>query len=152
MDKAHEGQSDNPLEAGQESSANSHPPYELYETSITEAGRAWIAPILAFLKNRGGGEVVAVVAILALWGIATEFIKKKSNGLDSITLAGSLLTAAMIFVIGLLAMLRATKAQDAEDTQQNESEKAQPGVGNERTDENGTTPRPDRRTQPDRSN
>ena len=89
--------------------------------------------------------MVAVVAILALWGIATEFIKKKSNGLDSITLAGSLLTAAMIFVIGLLAMLRATKAQDAEDTQQNESEKAQPGAGNERTHENGATPRPDRR-------
>lgn len=95
---------------------------------------------------------MAVVAILALWGIATEFIKKNSNGLDSITLAGSLLTAAMIFVIGLLAMLRATKAQDAEDTQKKQSEKAQPGVGNERTDENGANPRPDRRTQPDRSN
>jgi hypothetical protein len=149
MNRADHGQTDNGLEPRQQSShgcGESRPPYELYETGISEVGRGWIAPILAFLKNRGGGEVVAVVAILALWGIATEFIKKNSNALDSITLAGSLLTAAMIFVIGLLAMLRATKAQDAENTQESQSETPQPGVGNERTDENGATPRPDRRT------
>ncbi len=103
------------------------------------------------MKDRADGLVVAIVAILLLWRIATELIEQKS-GLDAMTLAGCLAVATMIFVIGLLAMLRVTKAQYAKDTQENQSQKAQPRVGNERTNENGTTARRDRRTQPDRSN
>lgn len=97
------------------------------------------------MKDRADGAAVAVVAIVALWRIATELIEQKS-GIDGMTLAGCLAVATMIFVIGLLAMFRVTKAQHPKDTEENESEKAQPGVGNERTNENGTTARRDRRT------
>jgi len=115
------------------------PPYELYKTGINEIGRGWIAPILAFLKNRSGGEVVAIAAILALFGIAREFIRNKNDSLDSLTLAACLITAAMIFVIGLLAMLRATKVRNAEDTQEKQGQKTQSGIGLERTHENGSS-------------
>ena len=154
MDNANEGHSGNGPRIPEQPSNGSGkglPPYEFYQESINEAGRGWITAILAFMKDRAGGEVVAVVAILALWRIATELIRQKS-GLDTMTLAGCLAVATLIFVIGLLAMLRVTKAKHAKDTQENESEKAQPRVGNERTNENGTTARRDRRTQPDGSN
>ena len=60
---------------------------------------------------------------------------------DNLTFAASLITTAMIFIIGLLAMLRATKVRNAEDTQENQSHKAQSGVGHERTHENGSPAR-----------
>lgn len=116
------------------------PPYKFYQRGINEAGTIWIKPILAFMKDRAGGEVVAVVVILALWGVASEFIKGKSS-LNIMALAGCLVVTTMIFVIGLLAMLRVTKAQYVEDTKENQSEKTQPGVGNECAKENGATPR-----------
>lgn len=146
MDDASKGQNNNGLEPRQQlyhCCGQSRPPYELYETGINEVGRSCIKSILAFLKNRGGGEVVAFVAILVLFGIAREFIRSRKDGFDSFALVGCLVTAAMIFLIGLLAMLRATKAKHAEDTQEKQSEKTQPGVGNKRTNENGTAPRRD---------
>ena len=144
MDEASKGQNNNELEPRQQSyhcCGQSRPPYELYETGINAVGRGWITSILAFLKNRGGGEVLAIVAILVLFGIAREFIRSRKDGFDSFALVGCLVTTAMIFVIGLLAMLRATKSKHAENTQEKQSEKTQPGVGNERTNENGDTTR-----------
>jgi len=144
MDKASKGQTNSVLESRQLSThraGGACPPYELYKTGINEIGRGWIAPILSFLKNRGGGEVVAIAAILALFGIAREFIRNKNDGLDNLTLAASLITAAMIFVIGLLAMLRATKVSNVEDTQEKQSKKAQSGVSHKRTHENGSSTR-----------
>lgn len=85
--------------------------------------------------------MVAVVAILVLFGIAREFIRSRKDGFDSFALVGCFITSAMIFLIGLLAMLRATKAKHAEDTQEKQSEKTQLRVGNERTHENGVTTR-----------
>jgi len=149
MDKASKGQTNSVLESRQLSThgaGGACPPYELYKTGINEIGRGWIAPILAFLKNRGGGEVVAIAAILALFGIAREFIRNKNDGLDNLTLVASLITAAMIFVIGLLAMFRATKVRNAEDTQEKQGQKTQSGIGLERTHENGSSERRDRRT------
>lgn len=144
MDEASKGQNNNGLESRQQPyhyCGQSRPPYELYETGLNEVGRGWITSILAFLKKRGGGEVLAIVAILVLFGIAREFIRSRKDGFDSFALFGCLITAAMISLIGLLAMLRATKAKHAEDTQEKQSKKAQPGVGNERTHENGATTR-----------
>jgi len=135
-------QKNNGLGPCQRSSHNSEqfqPDYEFYETGVNEVERGWIKPILAFLNHRAGGEVVALVSILALWRIASELIKEKS-GLDGITLAGCLAVTIMIFVIGLLAMLRATKAKHAEDTQENQSKKTQPRVGNKCENKNGATP------------
>ena len=149
MDKAPKGQTNSELESHQQSShgrGGTHPPYELYKTGINEIGRGWIAPILSFLKNRGGGEVVTIAAVLALFGIAREFIRSKNDGLDNLTLVASLITAAMIFVIGLLAMLRATKVRNAEDTQEKQGQKTQSGIGLKRTQENGSSERRDRCT------
>ena len=142
MNKASKGQTNRVLESRQLSNhdgGGARPPYELYETGINEIGRGWIAPIFAFLKNRGGSEVVTIAAVLALFGIAREFIRNKDDGLDNLTLAASLITAAMIFVIGLLAMLRATKVRNAEDTQEKQSQKTQSGVSHERTHKNGSS-------------
>jgi len=142
MDKAPKGQTNSVLESHQQSShdgGGARPSYELYKTGINEIGRGWIASILAFLKNRGGGEVVAIAAVLALFGITREFIRNKNDGLDNLTLVASLITAAMIFVIGLLAMLRATKVRNAEDTQEKQGQKTQSGIGLERTHENGSS-------------
>ena len=149
MDKAPKGQTNSVLETRQLSthgSGGARPPYELYETGVNEIGRGWIAPILTFLKNRGGGEVVTIAAVLALFGIAREFIRNNNDGLDNLTLVASLITTAMIFVIGLLAMLRATKVRNAEDTQEKQSQKTQSGIGLERTHENGSSARRDRCT------
>ena len=89
---------------------------------------------------------MAIAAILALFGIAREFIRNKNDGLDNLTLAASLITAAMIFVIGLLAMLRATKVSNVEDTQEKQSKKAQSGISIERANKNGSSARRDKRT------
>lgn len=94
---------------------------------------------------------MTVIAILALCAIAREFIRSKNDGFDTFALVGCLITTSMIFVIGLLAMLRTTKSKHAKDTEENQSVKAQPGVGDKHTNENGTYPRRDRRTKPDSS-
>jgi len=144
MDKALKGQTNSVPESRQQSShdgGGTQPPYEFYETGINEIERGWIAPILSFLKNRGGGEVVAIAAVLALFGIAREFIRNKNDDPDRLTLVASLITAAMIFVIGLLAMLRATKVSNAEDTQEKQGQKTQSGIGLECTHENGSSAR-----------
>ncbi|MBA7551583.1 hypothetical protein ES705_44129 [subsurface metagenome] len=149
MDKATKGQANSDLESHQQSSHDGggiHPPYELYKTGINEIERGWIAPILSFLKNRGGGEVVAIAAVLALFGIARELIRNKNDDPDKLTLVAALITTAMIFVIGLLAMLRATKVRNAENTQEKQSQKTQSGIGLERTHENGSSARRDRCT------
>ncbi len=86
MNKASKGQTNRVLESRQLSNhdgGGARPPYELYETGINEIGRGWIAPIFAFLKNRGGSEVVTIAAVLALFGIAREFIRNKDDGLDT---------------------------------------------------------------------
>jgi hypothetical protein len=85
--------------------------------------------------------VVAIAAIAALFGIAIEFIRNKNDDPDKFTLVASLITAAMIFIIGLLAMLRATKVRNAEDTQEKQGQKTQSGIGLERTHENGSSAR-----------
>lgn len=141
MDKAPKGQTNSVPESRHQSSHDEgrQPHYEFYEKGINEIERGWIAPILSFLKNRGGGEVVAIAAIFALFGIAREFIRNKNDDPDKLTLVASLITAAMIFIIGLLAMLRATKVINAEDTQEKQSQKTQSGVGLERTHENGSS-------------
>lgn len=90
--------------------------------------------------------MVAIAAIVALFGIAREFIKNKNDDPDKLTLAAPIITAAMIFIIGLLAMLRATKVKNAEDTQEKQGQKTQPGTGLERTHENGSSTRRDRCT------
>jgi prolipoprotein diacylglyceryltransferase len=147
MDKTSKGQINSELESRQQSSHDSggrQPPYELYEKGIIERG--WIAPILSFLKNRGGGEVVAIAAIAALFGITIEFIRNKKDDPDKFTLVASLITAAMIFVIGLLAMLRATKVKNAEDTQEKQSQKTKSGISNECTHENGSSAGRNKRT------
>jgi len=144
MDKASKGQTNSVLESRQQSSHNGggiRPSYEFYEKGINEIERGWIAPILSFLKNRSGGEVVAIAAIFALFGIAREFIKNKNDDPDNLTLAAPLIIAAMIFVIGLLAMVRATKVKNAEDTQEKQGQKTQSGIGLERTHENGSPAR-----------
>jgi|GEM_PF-3363038 len=144
MDKLTIGQTNSVPESRQQSSHDGggiQPPYELYKTGINEIERGWIAPILSFLKNRGGGEVVAIAAIFALFGIAREFIKNKNDDPDNLTLAAPIITAAMIFVMGLLAMFRVTKVKNAEDTQEKQSQKTQFGIGLERTHENGSSAR-----------
>jgi hypothetical protein len=144
MEKAPKGQSDSAPESRQQLShdgGDRQPSYEFYEKGINEIERGWIAPILSFLKNRGGGEVVAIAAIFALFGIAREFIKNKNDDPDNFTLVASLITAAMIFVIGLLAMLRATKVRNAEDTQEKQGQKIKSGIGLECTHENGSSAR-----------
>jgi hypothetical protein len=143
MNQAPKGQTNSELESRQQSSHDGggrQPHYEFYEKGINEIERGWIAPILSFLKNRGGSEVLAMAAILALFGIAREFIKNKNDDPDNLTLAAPLITAAMIFVIGLLAMLRATKVLDVKDTQEKQSQKTQSGISNERTNKNGSSP------------
>jgi len=149
MDKASKGHTNSIQESHQQSSYDGggrQPPYEFYEKGINEIERGWIAPILSFLKNRSGGEVVAIAAILALFGITREFIRNKNDDPDKLTLVASLITAAMIFVIGLLAMLRATKVRNAEDTQEKQSQKTQSGISYERTHKNGSSERRDRST------
>jgi hypothetical protein len=144
MDKASKGQTNSDPESRQQSSrygGGRQPHYEFYEKGINGIERGWFAPILSFLKNRSGGEVVSIAAILALFGIAREFINNKNDDPDNLTLAASLITAAMIFVIGLLAMLRATKVLDVKDTQEKQSQKTQSGISNERTNENGSSAR-----------
>ena len=85
--------------------------------------------------------MVAIAAIFALFGIAREFIKNKNDDPDNLTLAAPIITAAMIFVMGLLAMFRVTKVKNAEDTQEKQSQKTQFGIGLERTHENGSSAR-----------
>ena len=134
MDKPSKEQINNAPEIRRES----RPPFEFYETGINKVIRS--SSLLAFLKEGRGGEAVAVIAILALCIIARDFIRSKNDGFDFFALIGCLITVAMIFVIGLLAMLRATKSKHAEDTQENQSYKTQPGVGKKRTNENGNHP------------
>jgi hypothetical protein len=149
MQNAPKAQTNNASESHQQSSnegGRRQPSYEFYEKGINEIEKGWIAPILSFLKNRSGGEVVSIAAILALFGISIEFIRNKSNDPDNLTLVAPLITAAMIFIIGLLAMLRATKVLDVADTQEKQSQKTQSGISNERTNENGGSTRRDKRT------
>ena len=119
MDKASEGQTNHVLETRQQSyhsCVESQPSFEFYETGINEIVRGSLIP--AFLKRRGS-ELVTVIAILALCAIAREFIRS-NDGFDIFVLVGCLITTSMIFVIGLLAMLRATKSKHAKDTQENQ--------------------------------
>jgi len=147
MDGTSEGQTNNGLEPRRHTSHSCkelRPRYELYEKGVENVAKGWMQPILAFLKDRSGGEVVAVAAIAALFGIAREFIRNRNDGLDSLALIGSLVTIATIFLIVVLEMLRTTKAKHAKDTQENESQKTQPGIGRKRTHENGTIARRER--------
>jgi prolipoprotein diacylglyceryltransferase len=149
MDKAPTGQYNSVPESRQQSSHDGggrRPPYEFYEKGINEIERGWIAPILSFLRNRNSGEVVAIAVIAAIFGITIEFIRNKNDDPDNLTLAAPLITAAMIFIIGLLAMLRVTKVLDVEDTQEKQSQKTQFGISNERTNENGSSAGRDKRT------
>ena len=119
----------------------SRPPFELYDPGISEAGRGWIQPILAFLKDRNGGEVVAIAAIFALYGIAKEFIRNRNDGLDRLTLIGTLFSIVTILAVVILVIYRTTKAKHATHTQEDKSQKAEPGVGIEGENEDGGNPR-----------
>ena len=149
MDKASKGQPNSATESRQQSSHDGggrQPHYEFYEKGINEIERGWIAPILSFLRNRSAGEVVTIAAIVALFGIAREFIKNKNDDPDKLTLAAPLIIAVMILAIGLPAMYRATKVLDVKDTQEKQSQKTQSGISNERTNENGSSAGRDKRT------
>jgi len=115
-------------------------------SGINEIARGSL--ITAFLK-RGSSDLVAVIAILALCVIAREFIRSTNEGFNSLALVGSFIPTAMIFVIGLLATLRATKSKHVKDTQEKQNDKTQPGVGKKCTNENGDHPGRDRCTKPD---
>jgi len=118
-------------------SNGSEPPYEIYTDGIIEIEKGRLSSLLAFLIKRNGGEVVAAIAIIVLSGIAKEFISQKDDGFDGFALIGCFVIASMIFTLGLLAMLRATKFSHAKNTEEQQSEKTKPGISSERTDKNG---------------
>jgi len=118
----------------------SQPDYEFFYEGIKETDRNWITAIFSFMKNRTGGEVVTILSVVALWRIVSSLIKEKS-GLDGMTLTGCLAVSTMIFIIGLLAMLRVTKQKHAKNTQERKSKTSQSGVSTECPRNNGAAPR-----------
>ena len=143
MDKTSDEKFYSELDSHQQSvhcSKDLQPPYEFYQTGIGNAENGILSSLFAFLKNRNGGEVVAVIAIIMLSGVAKEFIRNKNNGFDSFAIIGCFVIASMIFALGLLAMLRATKFNNAKNTQEKQGEETQPGISSERTNKNGNPP------------
>ncbi len=141
-DKATKGQTNNGLDSHERafpSCDQSRPPYELYEKGVNEFERGWIGLVLAFLKDRSGGEVVTIAAILALFGIARAFIGNGNDGLDGLELIGALVAAALILAVAALAIRQTTKAKHATHTQENQSKETQSGVGVESPHEDGAT-------------
>ena len=120
-------------------SGHARPPYGFYEDGVNRVG--WYRSILAVIEKGYGGDVVAVVAILALSKIACELVKKKADGVDVMTLIGSLAVAGMVFTIGLLGMFWARKGRHVESSEEDKGETIEPGVGSEGSHENGTASR-----------
>lgn len=142
MDERNEEHIDNPQPVS--GNGRGSPPYEFYQKGLNQAN--WISTIVAFMQHRTGGEVVAVVTILVLYLIASLFAEEKGKGCDSKTLAFYLAIATMVFIVGLVATLRATKGNNVEDTQKNQRETNKPDLGNGCSQQNGSAPRRDGRT------
>ena len=143
MSQATEEKTSNGLQSGGQtfsSCGESGPPYELYGTGISEAGRGWLQPVLVSLKDRSGGEVVAVVAVVVLGGIVEEFVRNRGNGFDSFALIGSLVGIAAILAITILVVFGATKTKHVTHTQEDQSKETESGVGSEGSREDGGTP------------
>ena len=115
------------------------PQYEFYEAGVRESRTGWLSVIYGFFKDRTIPEIIAIVAVVALWRIADEFIKK-GTGLDGMSLAGCLVTATMIFGIGLVALYRATKQYNAKTTQERQRKTTEFGVETGRPEQDGATP------------
>ncbi|HLB73507.1 MAG TPA: hypothetical protein VJJ98_05775 [Sedimentisphaerales bacterium] len=142
MDGANEEHNDNRPEVARQFTAPSvqaPPPYDFYEQGVNRVG--WRTGILAAIEKGYGGHVVAVVAILTLGEIACELVKNQADRVDLMTLIGCLAVAAMVSVIGLLGMFWARKERHAENTEEDESQTTEPGVGSQGSNENGTAPR-----------
>jgi hypothetical protein len=116
------------------------PLYQFYKNGISEEKNNKLSSFWDFLKNRTSGELVAGVAIICLSGIAKEFISNRNDGFDSFAFIGFLITVLLIFVLALIALLRATKFNHAKNTKEKQSEKTQLRVSSERTNEDGIAP------------
>ena len=110
---------------------------QLYENGIKEVGNNKLSSLWDLIKNRSGGELVVIIAIICLSGIAKEFISNRNDGFDSFAFIGSLTIVLLIFVLALIALLRAISFNHAKSTKKQKDEKAQPGVGRECANENG---------------
>jgi len=116
------------------------PPYEFYHKGINQEA------IIAFLQNRAGGEVVAIVTILVLYLVTSLFIENKGKCFDGKTLVAYLVVSSMIFIIGLVATIRATKSKNVEDTQKNRRKTNKSEASNRCSQQNGSSPRRNGRT------
>ncbi|MHC4477377.1 MAG: hypothetical protein ACYTEL_17150 [Planctomycetota bacterium] len=116
-----------------------YPKYEFYEAGVHEPRTGWLSVVCGFLKGRADAAIIAGIAVVALWQIAEKLIEKGS-GLDKLTLIGCLTIAAMIFVIGMAALFKATKQYNAQTTQECERQATQSGVEARGAQQDGAAP------------
>ena len=142
MDGGNEEHNDNKPEVAEQSpapGARAHPPYDFYEQGVNRV--SWRAAVLAAMQKGYGGHVVAVVVVVVLGQIACDLLKNKADGVHPTTLIGCLALAAMVSMIGLLAIFWDKKGHHAENTEEDKSQTTEPGVGSKGSNEDGAAPR-----------
>jgi len=113
------------------------PPYQFYARGITQPDAAWLAAMLGFLKDKGGGDLASVVSLLVLGRIACEAIRRLGQGPNGMLLAACIIAALMIFTIGLLAILRATKEHNVKSAKEDKGRAIEPESGAADSHEDG---------------
>jgi len=143
--KNREGESNR--ESGQESAkggGSGLPPYDFYRAGIADFQGGWFSSLCQFLKDRSNLTVIVIASIIALTLIAVIFIIYGND--IYVKLIGGIVVAAMIFVLGLIALLRRSNGKSTEKKQRGSVESG-PGQGS--TEEDGDTERPDERRESD---
>jgi hypothetical protein len=143
--KHYEGESNR--ESGQESAkggGSGLPPYDFYRAGVADFQGGWFSSLCQFLKDRSNLTVIVIASLIALTLIAVIFIIYGNE--VYVKLIGGIVVAAMIFTMGLLALLRRSNGKNTETKQRGAIESG-PGQGS--TKENGDTKRPDERGESD---
>jgi len=107
------------------------PEYDFYNRGINEVHRVWLEVISTSIRNARGKYLVSVVAVLALYWVACEFLKSENNHLDNKSFIGALLVAGMVLTIGLVSLCRVenNNAWQKEGREKDKDKPAESGTG-----------------------
>jgi len=147
--KQKEGESNRDF--GRKPNGDGLPSYEeFYRRGITDSKGGWsnfLSTLCQFLKDRSNSTVIVIAAIIVLGYVAAVFIK--SGSANYVRLTGGLTLGAMIFTLGLLALLNSIRCKSGADIEKKQRGSIESGPGQRGQEADGDIEGPDERRESD---
>jgi hypothetical protein len=124
------------------------PPYDFYRAGVVESQGGLFSSLCQFLKDRSNSTVVVIVAIIALGYVAGVFVK--DGDANYVKLIGGITLGVLIFILGLLALLKAIRYKSGTNTEKRQRGSVESGSGQGCKEADGDIEGSDQRGESDR--